>query len=298
MSTITLSLPATVTSTQLQPQNLAAVAVTLSAPANAMATGTSTTISVTSPITISVTRQTTPEFTGTVTAGATAEIYEYQQTTAGGPYSTLVTSFPAMVVNGSYQFSFANPRSVINGNFEIYAVASYPMYPLIPTTTSNLVYMQIDNTTPNAVTDFRLDPASDTGIVGDDITGDHTPFFIGTAPAGDTVDLILSGSSTVWGTATASATMDDLNGNPYDFSIQFAKAFGNGQITLQVIVVDQNSGNLSGPSNPVTVTFVSIASDYNGDSFSDAALYSPGTTTSAGQWLAETTTEATTSWAY
>ena len=55
---------------------------------------------------------------------------------------------------------------------------------------SNTVTFEIDNTTPAAVTDFRLNPADDTGIVGDDITSDRTPSFIGTAPSGDTVELV------------------------------------------------------------------------------------------------------------
>ena len=290
-STITLSMPATVIYTQ--PQNLTAVAVTLSAPATA--SGTSTTITVTSPVTISVTNQTTPTFNGTVTAGATAEVYEYEYDTATNAYDILLASFaPTIAPSGSFSFSFINPPPILeNGFFEVFAVASYSKYPLIAAATSNLVYMQIDNTTPNAVTDFRLNPASDTGIVGDNIISGRTPFFIGTAPAGDTVELLESGSSTVYAKVVAGAMMNDLNGNPYDFSIQLPLVLNNGQITLQVIVVDAFSGNPSPLSNPVTMTIVSIASDYNGDSYSDAALYVPSTT-SAGQWLAKTTTQVPT----
>jgi len=94
--------------------------------------------------------------------------------------------------------------------------------------------------------------------------------------------LLESGSSTVYNTTTAQSTTDDINGQPYDFSIDLPMALYDGQITLQVIVIDAFSGNASGLSNPATVTIVSIASDYNGDSYSDAALYSPSTT-SAGQ---------------
>ena len=68
----------------------------------------------------------------------------------------------------------------------------------------------------------------------------------------------------------------------------------DGQITLQVIVIDAISGNASDPSNAVTVTIVSIASDYNGDSYSDAALWSPDTTTNQGLWLVQNTTETPT----
>ena len=146
--------------------------------------------------------------------------------------------------------------------------------------------MHIDNTYAGTVGDFRLNPASDTGIVGDDIISARMPFFIGTAPAGDTIELIETGSSIVYGKAIASATTSyDLNGQPYDFSIQLPNVLTDGQITLQVIVIDAFSSNPSGPSNPVTLTIVSVGSDYNGDSYSDAALYGPDITTNQGLWL-------------
>ena len=57
------------------------------------------------------------------------------------------------------------------------------------------------------MTDFRLNPADDTGIPGDNITSDRTPHFIGTAPAGDRVELfqvfLFTGTLT---TGSASAT--------------------------------------------------------------------------------------------
>ena len=56
-----------------------------------------------------------------------------------------------------------------------------------------------------------------------------------------------------------------------------------------VIVIDAFSGNASLVSNPVTVTIVSVASDYNADSFSDAALYSRNTATNQGLWLVKAT---------
>ena len=63
----------------------------------------------------------------------------------------------------------------------------------------------------------------------------------------------------------------------------------NGQISLYVEVVDL-AGNTSPPSNTLTLTIVSVASDYNGDSYSDPALYDRNTTTNQGQWLVQATT--------
>ena len=91
------------------------------------------------------------------------------------------------------------------------------------------------------------------------------------------------GSSTIWDTATA-----DANGN---FSVQLPFDLTNGQISLYVEVVDL-AGNTSAPSNTLTVTIVSVASDYNGDGYSDPALYDRNTTTNQGQWLVQATTPA------
>ena len=70
--------------------------------------------------------------------------------------------------------------------------------------------------------------------------------------------------SNTWDTTTA-----DSNGN---FSVELPHQLTNGQITLYVEVIDL-AGNTSPPSSPLTVTIVSVASDYNGDSYSDPALY-------------------------
>ena len=73
------------------------------------------------------------------------------------------------------------------------------------------------------------------------------------------------------------------------FSVQLPFSLTNGQISLYVEVVDL-AGNTSPPSNTLTVTIVSVASDYNGDGYSDPALYSRNTTTNQGQWLVQATT--------
>ena len=87
----------------------------------------------------------------------------------------------------------------------------------------------------------------------------------------------------MWATTTA-----DANGN---FSIQLPFVLTNGQISLYVESTDL-AGNLSAPSNTLTVTIVSVVSDYNGDSYSDPALYSRNTTTNQGSWLVQATTPA------
>ena len=309
---------------------------------------------------------------------------------------------------------------MLNGTFQVYVTAYYTQDKGLGETMSNTVTFEIDNTTPAAVTDFRLNPADDTGIVGDDITSDRTPHFFGTAPSGDTVELVqiinftgtlttgsasitaissttglvagesitgpgipagttiqtvntsnasmtlsapatasgsqsltatavqdsttafpqpvvftgtltsgtasvtdigsttglvagqivsgtgipsgttiltvnnsttitLSANATASGSQSLNATTEDNQGVPYDFSIQLPYALNDGQIELGVIVIDAFSGNTSPLSNAVNLTIVSVASDYNADSYSDAALYSRNTTTNQGVWLVQST---------
>src|SRR5262249_19762882 len=123
---------------------------------------------------------------------------------------------------------------------------------------------------PPAPGNFSLDPNDDTGIKGDNITAVRQPHFIGTTQPNATVELFVVGQSTIWDTATA-----DQTGH---FSVQLPFSLTNGQISLDVEVVDL-AGNTSPPSNTLPLTIVSVASDYNGDSYSDPALYSRNTTT-------------------
>jgi hypothetical protein len=79
----------------------------------------------------------------------------------------------------------------------------------------------------------------------------------------------------------ATATADPTTGI---FSIQLPFTLTNGQIALYVEVIN-TAGNISPASNTVTVAITSTASDYNGDSFADPALFRRN---AQGQWLVET----------
>ena len=76
----------------------------------------------------------------------------------------------------------------------------------------------------------------------------------------------------------------DQNGH---FSIQLPFSLADGQISLYVEVVDL-AGNTSPHSNTLPLTIVSVASDYNGDSIADPALFNR-TTTNQLQWLVQST---------
>ena len=156
-----------------------------------------------------------------------------------------------------------------------------------PSAASNTITFEIDNTPPPSVNDLRLNPADDTGVSGDDVTTDRLPYFIGTTTPGYTVELFINGQSAVYNTAVAGSTQMDANGQPYNFLIRLPSNLNNGETTVYVEVVDL-AGNVSGPSNPVTVAITSTEVDYNGGLTSDPALFTRNTTTNELQWLVQT----------
>jgi subtilisin-like proprotein convertase family protein len=166
------------------------------------------------------------------------------------------------------------------------------------------VQFQIDNVPPATVTDFRLNPADDTGIVGDDVTTDRTPEFIGTTAPGDIVELFVANQAGVQNTAVASATTStDAKGKSYNFTIQLPYTLNEGQTTLYIEVVDP-AGNVSAASNSVGVALTSTVVDYipsttadpTGGSTSDPALFARNTTTNQLQWLVQTPAGAASPW--
>jgi large repetitive protein len=214
----------------------------------------------------------TPSILGFTSPGATVELLQAN----GSPFSPQVvtTSDP---VTGQFTLTFPNPTNQ-GGTYTVEAVASNSN----GTSADSLpLTFTIILTKPAAPSNFKLAPSDDTGILGDDITSNREPEFIGTTVPNATVELFQTGSSTIWDTTTA-----DANGN---FSVQLPFDLTNGQISLFVEVVDL-AGNTSPPSTPLTITIVSVASDYNGDGYSDPALYARNTTTNQGQWLVQATT--------
>ena len=310
---------------------------------------------------VPVTNNLTPAFIGVTNIGVTLTVSEFIQQGDGSyiPYGSMFTT-TSNPNSGSFTFPFSNPSSLSTGTFQVFVTAVYTNFPDVGSSQSDTVTFQINNETPAPVTDLRLNPADDTGIVGDSVTSDRTPHFIGTAPAGDTIELFqslpftgtlmlgssavtgitsttglaigqsitgngipskttilsvqnatattpgsitlsmaatLSGSQNliatvpvVQGTTTASTTTStDSQGHPYNFSLQLPFALSNGSISLNVIVIDAFSGNPSAASNLVTLSIISVASDYNGDGVSDPALFNRNATTNQLQWLVQST---------
>ncbi len=244
---------------------------------------------------VPVTNLTNPLFSGTTLVGTFITVTETWQ---DGPAGTQPITFtlPGSAVNsdGTFTFTFqdftdSSGNPVEFGTFLVSATATYVNYQnLGASAPSNVVEFQIDNTTPAAVTDFRLSPASDTGIVGDDVTSERKPVFIGTTAPGNLVELFVNGQPAVQAIATASSTTStDANGAGYNFSIQLPYSLTNGQTSLYVEVINA-AGNISSPSNSVGLAIVSTAADYNGGPASDPALFTRNGASNQLQWLVQT----------
>ena len=254
-----------------------------------------------------------PVNNGIFEVSATATYTQYQSLGASAPANTFtgtLTSGSASVAGVSSTAGLAAGELIsgtgVAANASIASVSSSTSSITLSqdATTSGsetllaTVYFQIDNTPPPTVTDFRLNPANDTGIMGDNVTTDRTPLFIGTAPAGDTVELFVTNQSGVQNTTVASATTShDANGVSYDFAISLTNLLNVGQTTLFVEVIDP-AGNISKVSNYVSVAINSTAVDYapsttaapTGGSTSDPALFTRNTTTNQLQWLVQAPT--------
>ena len=213
----------------------------------------------------------TPNLIGVTTPGAIVELLQADGTSFSPSVTTISDS-----VTGAFTLAFPNPTNQA-GTFAVEAIASNSngTSPGKGSATFTIILSK-----PLAPTNFSLNSSDDTGIKGDNITTIREPHFIGTTQPNAIVELFEVGQSTVWATITA-----DVNGN---FSVQLPFSLTNGTISLYVEVVDL-AGNTSLPSNTLPVTIVSVASDYNGDSYSDPALYSRNTTTNQGQWLVQAT---------
>ena len=221
----------------------------------------------------------TPNLIGTTTPGATVELLQSN----GQPFSPAVTTI-SDVLTGAFTLTFPNPTAA-SGTFTVEAVASNTVG---SSAISTPVTFTILTGQPAAPSNFHLSPASDTGIVGDSITSNRQPLFIGTALPGATVELFQFGVSTVWDTVTANATTGD-------FTVQLPFSLTTGQISLYAETIDL-AGNTSNPSNTLNLTIVSTTADYNGTGVSDPALFSRNTTANQLGWLVQTGGSAPPPW--
>lgn len=127
--------------------------------------------------------------------------------------------------------------------------------------TAPLAYRTIVATAPT----LALDPSSDSGFPGDNVTSIRSPFFTGQTEPGALVDL-LDNNNVVVGTQQA-----DPSGK---FRIQLSPSLGlkDGTYTFQARA--HGLINSQGPiSPPITVKLITVKGDYTGTGSTDAALF-------------------------
>ncbi len=176
-----------------------------------------------------ITNVTTPMITGTGTAGDTVKLYNgttlIGSATVGETGTWSVTS--SALAAGAYNLT--TTQTDVAGNV---SAASSPLAVIL------------DTSAPAAPSSLALAPASDTGVVGDDITNVALPTLIGVAEPGSIVNLY--DGDVLIGTSSA----DPITGV---WSIAATNPLTEGANNLAVTAIDA-AGNVSLLSDPLAVT--------------------------------------------
>ena len=172
---------------------------------------------------------------------------------APGDYLGLGTLQPTV-------FSPKTAQFVINNNNAITTI-TYASAGDIPVT-SPLYYRNIVSKAPT----LALDPGSDTGVPGDNVTSARQPFFNGQTDPGASVDLIdPTNNNAILGSGVA-----DANGN-FKIQISAGANLPNGSYTVQARA--HGIATSQGPTSPaIVVKLVTVDGDYLGISSTQTAL--------------------------
>ena len=205
-----------------------------------------------------VTRNTSPHLVGTTDPGVQVQIFI--RSINGIPATTSVGT-TTTDANGNYSVQF--PASA-DGTYVVQAVATNQYG-----STSSAQFSFTIKTKPiTAIPTLGLNPADDTGIVGDNVTTARTPHFVGkTDPlARVMIYRVVNGTRAP---GVLNSTSADSAGN---YSIQLPFALANGTITLEVGVTDV-AGNPGPYSTPLTVSIISVIGDYTASGKTAPALF-------------------------
>jgi hypothetical protein len=165
-----------------------------------------------------LTKDNTPTFSGTGPANTTIEILIGGTTVVGsgtsdGQGNWTVTAMNPITPDGQYSFTARSKNQ--NGT----------------SNQSGALLVTFDTSAPGATSKPVLDPASDTGLKGDNITDDFTPTFHGTGPANTIIDLLANntsfGSATSDGQGNWTITSTALPNGTFAFSSRSRDTAGN-----------------------------------------------------------------------
>ena len=237
---------------------------------------------------VTYTRTSTPEFIGVTDISVTSvELLEVVNG-VDTPFSPPVITTTIDPITGA--FAIQLPSSA-DGTYTVVAMATNAVGSL----DSSPVTFTIKTHGPTQAPTLALDPVDDSGIVGDNITNVHKPYFIGTVGAanasGTLVEIFQANSSgSPTGPALATATPSS-NGS---FSIQLPKALVDGTTSLIAEAVDVVGNPAPGNSPVVTVTEVTVGSDYSGNlsDYNNSAIVYQASGSSINQPIGSATTNS------
>ncbi|MGB7248188.1 MAG: Ig-like domain-containing protein, partial [Phormidesmis sp.] len=175
-----------------------------------------------------ITGDTTPTVTGTGTPGETVTLYADD-----APVGTAV-------VDDAGNYSVTPDAPLAEGTPALTVTTTDPGGN--ESAPSEQLTLTVDETAPTAPAAPTLDPASDTGELGDNITGETTPTLTGTGTPGEIVKLYADGTE-------VGTTVVDDEGN---YSVTPDAPLAEGTPALTVTTTDE-SGNESVPSEPLTL---------------------------------------------
>jgi len=232
-----------------------------------------------------ITRNTQPRIVGQTDHFSTVELF---RVVGGVPEATPLATgttdstgtyslrFPSTLADGTYTVMVRVTRTFVDP-------ANPDGPPLSFSTDSDPYDFQVDTVGPTVLPTLTIKPVDDTGIVGDGITSNRRPRFIGTTEPNASVVLY---SASDLSTPLGQSVQSDASGA---FEVQLPSDLRNGQITVVARARDA-AGNLGPFGTPFTATIITVDGDYNGDGKADLTQFLRG---SQSQWLIQGVTSGT-----
>ncbi|WP_406701360.1 Ig-like domain-containing protein (plasmid) [Singulisphaera sp. Ch08] len=220
-----------------------------------------------------ITNITLPHILGLTDQNVTVELFF---SVGGNPVGAALATGTSDL-NGNFILQFSTPLT--DGLKTVQVKATN----LFGSTISLPLNFTIDTVAPSNSPSLGILPADDTGIVGDGITSNHRPRFVGTTEPGNVVVIYNSANLTV---PLGQAQADTTTGQ---YSIQLPNDLRNGNITIVARARDI-AGNQGPIGSPFNLTITTVGGDYTGDGKADFSLFFRG---SQAQWLIQGATNGT-----
>ena len=182
-----------------------------------------------------LTNDNTPTYDGTAEPGSTVNLFVNGGATSVGSGVTDGT--------GHYAVTVTNPLADSPPTYVFTATATDAANNVSPISGPSAA-LTIDTVPPTAPGKPVLDPSTDSGVLGDNITSNTTPKFTGTAPANVTVSLFAGttqiGTTTSTAGGTWSITSSVLAAGTYSITAQTFDTAGNAGISPALTVTIDN----------------------------------------------------------